>query len=135
MYHNGRHVWLIPVILRTSCQVDVQHFPFDRQNCFLRFVSWSYDSTKMVMGFDGRPSITEKFVNSSEWTLVGVRQAHEHVLYECCPHYFSTITFNVTLDRKPKYYLYHVVLPCCFQVSCSRSVNAVWSKKKVCSIE
>jgi len=40
---NGNVTWLSMVIFRSSCAIDVKYFPFDEQNCTMKFASWTYD--------------------------------------------------------------------------------------------
>ena len=42
--HDG-HVtlWPRPLILQSNCPIDVLYFPFDIQNCTLKFSSWAYN--------------------------------------------------------------------------------------------
>ena len=42
LYHNGRHTWNAPVILRIGCAIKVDEFPFDTQTCDVRFGSFTY---------------------------------------------------------------------------------------------
>lgn len=41
--HTGEVVWLSHGIFRSSCDIDVEYFPFDVQRCALKWASWTYD--------------------------------------------------------------------------------------------
>lgn len=43
MYHSGLIEWKPPAIYKSSCEIDVEYFPFDEQTCVLKFGSWTYD--------------------------------------------------------------------------------------------
>ncbi|VEL38799.1 unnamed protein product [Protopolystoma xenopodis] len=43
VYHNGTVRWVPPAIYKSSCQIDVEFFPFDIQACSMKFGSWSYN--------------------------------------------------------------------------------------------
>ena len=40
---TGDVVWLSHGIFRSSCDIDVEYFPFDEQKCLLKWASWTYD--------------------------------------------------------------------------------------------
>ena len=39
----GEVVWLSHGIFRSSCDIDVEFFPFDLQSCQMKWASWTYD--------------------------------------------------------------------------------------------
>ena len=43
LYYEGRVEWKPPAIYHSSCEMDVEYFPFDEQTCVMKFGSWTYD--------------------------------------------------------------------------------------------
>lgn len=41
IYWNGQIIWRIPTILKSSCKIDVEYFPFDIQSCYIKLSSWT----------------------------------------------------------------------------------------------
>ena len=48
LHHDGKVVWAPPAIFKSSCEIDVEFFPFDKQICFLKFGSWSHDGFQVI---------------------------------------------------------------------------------------
>ena len=42
LHYSGQVTWEPPAIFKSLCQIDVQWFPFDEQQCHLKFGSWTY---------------------------------------------------------------------------------------------
>lgn len=42
--YNGEVRYNFPTVLKSICRIQVIFFPFDLQNCDLRFGSWSYST-------------------------------------------------------------------------------------------
>ncbi len=43
LMHSGKVEWRPPAIYHSSCEMDVEYFPFDEQTCVMKFGSWTYD--------------------------------------------------------------------------------------------
>lgn len=55
--HTGEVVWLSHGIFRSSCDIDVEFFPFDEQRCVLKWASWTYDGYQVRSIFRGEISL------------------------------------------------------------------------------
>lgn len=56
--HTGVVQWVPPAIYKSSCRIDVKFFPFDTQECEMRFASWTYNAREVT--FDQYPEENEK---------------------------------------------------------------------------
>ena len=63
LHHDGKVVWNPPAIFKSSCEIDVEFFPFDQQTCFLKFGSWTFD------GFQVRTVPSCVLVSGEIWKI------------------------------------------------------------------
>lgn len=45
--HDGTILWKPPANYKSACTIDVTFFPFDQQNCSMKFGSWTYDGSQV----------------------------------------------------------------------------------------
>ena len=50
LHHDGKVLWEPPAIYKSSCTIDVEFFPFDEQECTMKFGSWTYDGFQVIGG-------------------------------------------------------------------------------------
>uniref|UniRef100_A0A914I1M8 Uncharacterized protein n=1 Tax=Globodera rostochiensis TaxID=31243 RepID=A0A914I1M8_GLORO len=98
-------------IFKSSCELDVRFYPFDFQNCLMKFASWSYDGTKIDI-FSGPSGDTSNYMVSTEWTLREVRATKNSVIYSCCSEPYPFIDVYLLLERKPLFFVIFSCLPC-----------------------
>lgn len=51
VFHTGEVNWNPPAIYKSSCEMDVEWFPFDKQSCLMKFGSWTYDGNEVDFTF------------------------------------------------------------------------------------
>ncbi|CAF0938376.1 unnamed protein product [Adineta ricciae] len=109
---EGIVTWLSTGIFRSSCSIDVRYFPFDEQNCTLKFASWTYDSARIDLSQKSPSGDLTNFMANSEWEIVGLHVKKNVVKYSCCPETFPDLTYTVQMRRRPLFYVFNMMLPC-----------------------
>ncbi|CAF1146456.1 unnamed protein product [Adineta ricciae] len=110
--HDGSVFWPIPTRLKSTCQIDVTYFPYDEQECKLKFGSWTYNGFQVSIAERDNAIELSNYVPNGEWDLLDTSYQVNIVRYPCCPEPFPDITFYVRIRRRILYYLYSVVFPC-----------------------
>ncbi len=108
---DGRVEWTIPLMIKSSCAVDVIYFPFDNQRCFVRFGSWIYDSEQLNVVKKLEEVDMSRFVTNSEFTIMDIQLQRDVMYYEIFSGKYPQITMHLHIKRLPLYYLYTVVAP------------------------
>nr|ALR88678.1 acetylcholine receptor neuronal subunit alpha 9/10-like 103 [Saccoglossus kowalevskii] len=111
--HNGWvSLWSRPTVLKSTCKIDVKYFPFDKQQCRLKFGSWTYNGEQINLNQHAvKPDLTN-LVPNEQWDLLYAITTRHSMRYECCPDTYHDVTFLVGLERKPLYYIYNLIMPC-----------------------
>lgn len=115
VYFNGTVKWIPPAIYRSSCEINMQDFPFDEQTCMFKFGSWTYDEYKVDLRLYGNRHDIDlrEYIRSSEWDILntsGIRHIRRYPFFDTDP--YPEIIFNLTMRRQSTFYIYLLVLPC-----------------------
>ncbi|XP_045689064.1 neuronal acetylcholine receptor subunit alpha-4 [Phyllostomus hastatus] len=117
LFHDGRVRWTPPAIYKSSCSIDVTFFPFDQQNCTMKFGSWTYDKAKIDLVSLHSHVDQRDFWESGEWVIVDAAGTYNTRKYECCAEVYPDITYAFVIRRLPLFYTVNLILPCLL-ISC-----------------
>ncbi|XP_029430193.1 neuronal acetylcholine receptor subunit beta-4 isoform X2 [Rhinatrema bivittatum] len=109
VHSNGSISWLPPAIYKSACKIEVKHFPFDQQNCTLKFRSWTYDHTEIDLVLPSKDAKLDDFTPSGEWDIVEL--PGRRTVNPLDPTYVD-ITYDFIIKRKPLFYTINLIIPC-----------------------
>jgi len=108
---SGDILWVPPYILTTTCKLDLTWFPFDEQECAIKFGSWAHNGWQLDIKVASESMDISSFVRNEEWDLSGAVGKRNEVLYECCPEPYLDITYTLHLVRKPTSHIQKILVP------------------------
>ena len=111
IYNDGYILWSRPGMIKSTCTFDLTSFPYDEQNCYLKFGSWSYHGDELNLDPGTPPIDISELQQNQEWDLVNFSYQKNTKYYTCCPEPYPDVTFNITLRRRPGYYNTNILLP------------------------
>lgn len=114
VYSDGTCSWVPLGLYISSCPIDITWFPFDDQNCTMKFGSWTYDGGKINLTARSDTINIDTYQLNGEWKLLEVPAYRHEVLYECCPDPYIDITFVIHIRRLSLYYSFNLIIPCAF---------------------
>uniref|UniRef100_A0A3B4G2W2 Neuronal acetylcholine receptor subunit beta-4-like n=1 Tax=Pundamilia nyererei TaxID=303518 RepID=A0A3B4G2W2_9CICH len=106
---NGSIEWLPPAIYKSACKIEVKHFPFDQQNCTLKFRSWTYDHTEIDLILKSEMASMDDFTPSGEWDILAL--PGRRTVNPLDPTYVD-LTYDFIIKRKPLFYTINLIIPC-----------------------
>ncbi|XP_067409519.1 neuronal acetylcholine receptor subunit alpha-6 [Emydura macquarii macquarii] len=112
--YDGMITWTPPAIFKSSCPMDITFFPFDHQNCSLKFGSWTYDKAKIDLLIVGSKVDMNELWENSEWEIVDASGYKHDIKYNCCEEIYTDITYSFYIRRLPMFYTINLIIPCLF---------------------
>uniref|UniRef100_A0A3P9ML49 Cholinergic receptor, nicotinic, beta 5a n=1 Tax=Oryzias latipes TaxID=8090 RepID=A0A3P9ML49_ORYLA len=107
--NTGDIFWLPPAIYKSACAIEVQNFPFDQQNCTLKFRSWTYDHTEVDLMLTSDFASRDDFTPSGEWDIVSLPGRKNEDPNDIT---YLDITYDFVIKRKPLFYTINLIIPC-----------------------
>ncbi|RXM28161.1 Neuronal acetylcholine receptor subunit alpha-2 [Acipenser ruthenus] len=108
---------LSPAIYKSSCSIDVTFFPFDQQNCKMKFGSWTYDKAKIDLERIEMNVDLKDYWESGEWAIINAVGTYNTKKYDCCHEIYPDITYFFIIRRLPLFYTINLIIPCLL-ISC-----------------
>ncbi|XP_065270258.1 neuronal acetylcholine receptor subunit alpha-4 [Emys orbicularis] len=112
LFYDGRIKWMPPAIYKSSCSIDVTFFPFDQQNCTMKFGSWTYDKAKIDLVSMHSHVDQLDYWESGEWVIIDAVGNYNIKKYECCAEIYPDITYFFIIRRLPLFYTINLIIPC-----------------------
>merc|ERR550519_1527896 len=110
---DGSMLYVPPGIFKSTCKVDITWFPFDDQDCDLKFGSWTYSGGKLDLVLQSEEGgDLSGFMPNGEWSMLGMPGKRNSVTYGCCPEPYVDITFTIHIRRRTLYYFFNLIVPC-----------------------
>ncbi|KAM9375543.1 neuronal acetylcholine receptor subunit alpha-3-like [Pholidichthys leucotaenia] len=109
---DGTITWVPPAIFKSSCPMDITYFPFDYQNCSMKFGSWTYDKAKIDLVLFGSKVNLKDFWESGEWEIIDAPGYKHDIKYNCCEEIYTDITYSFYIRRLPLFYTINLIIPC-----------------------
>ncbi|XP_011699499.1 PREDICTED: neuronal acetylcholine receptor subunit alpha-7-like [Wasmannia auropunctata] len=110
--HTGEVVWLSHGIFRSSCDINVEFFPFDEQRCALKWASWTYDGYQLELERQSEQGDVSNYQANGEFHLLDFTARRNVEYYSCCEEPYPDITYEIRLRRRPMFYVFNLILPC-----------------------
>merc|ERR1711936_19877 len=118
---NGKVNWNPPAIYKSYCGIDVEFFPFDEQECWMKFGSWTYDGFMLDLRHMNQLPTNDSigiamdlrdFYISTGWDILSVPAIRNEKYYPCCEEPYPDIVFSLKLRRKTLFYTVNLIIPC-----------------------
>uniref|UniRef100_H2SSZ3 Cholinergic receptor nicotinic beta 3 subunit a n=1 Tax=Takifugu rubripes TaxID=31033 RepID=H2SSZ3_TAKRU len=107
---DGTITWTPPASYKSACNMDVTFFPFDRQNCSMKFGSWTYDGNMVDLVLVDHYVDRKDFFDNGEWEILnatGVKGSRRDEVY-----WYPFVTYSFILKRLPLFYTLFLIIPC-----------------------
>lgn len=97
---KGAVVCIIPNRHDALCMPDLSKFPYDQQNCSLRYGSWVHRGEEVNFQLFKKSVTVDDYVPNGEWKLLKVETELFPGHYNCCPNStYPSVAFNFIIER------------------------------------
>ncbi len=110
--------WYPHKVFSSSCAIDVRHFPFDNQTCYLWYGSWTHTVKEMdvdlfVPGGLDLATFESVYKYACEWEIYNVT-AERMVMPPEGADQYAILQFTIRLKRKLMFSTYILTVPAIF---------------------
>ncbi|KAL6724136.1 hypothetical protein Aduo_019052 [Ancylostoma duodenale] len=110
---DGNVTWLFSALFRSSCPIRVRYYPFDDQECDLKFASWSHDLSEIDLGLNTDKGDLSSYMNNSEFDLLDMIAIKEVAKFPSNSRSkWPTIVIRIKMHRRPLFYVFNHIIPC-----------------------
>ncbi|KAL6724686.1 hypothetical protein Aduo_019551 [Ancylostoma duodenale] len=134
--HRGTVLWQPPSIYKSLCPINIEYFPYDSQECHLKFGGWSNDGQTLALeqipvNIHDKPEVRVDhtgaeflyleqglglsfYHESAEWDLLRATSSRYAQIYPgCCgQQFYIDIRYNIVIRRKAIFFTVMLTIPC-----------------------
>ncbi|CAJ0583181.1 unnamed protein product, partial [Mesorhabditis spiculigera] len=92
------------------CEMKVNDFPYDSQNCAVNIGPWNYRSNQVHI-IAGKPSNWEYYIGNSEWDLLNATAVVRTEEDTDVAFFYEEADFTITIKRRPQFYIWVLLIP------------------------
>ncbi|KAL4660658.1 neuronal acetylcholine receptor subunit alpha-5-like [Arapaima gigas] len=108
--YDGTVSWTPPANYKSTCAIDVTFFPFDQQNCTMKFGSWTYDGSQVDILLEDVHVDKRDYFDNGEWEIV--KATGSRGLRTDGSISYPFITYSFIVRRLPLFYTLFLIIPC-----------------------
>ncbi|TRY93880.1 hypothetical protein DNTS_023787 [Danionella cerebrum] len=108
--YDGTISWTPPANYKSACTIDVTFFPFDLQNCSMKFGSWTYDGSQVDILLEDMHVDKRDYFDNGEWEIVTATGSRG--LRRDGSFFYPSITYSFIIRRLPLFYTLFLIIPC-----------------------
>ncbi|XP_069104525.1 acetylcholine receptor subunit alpha-like [Argopecten irradians] len=104
---TGKVSWLTGKLVKSSCDVDITHYPTDTQTCSFIICPWGYPTSEVYLSVIANTIDLKYAKPNGEWAIISTSM-QQHTEYEPI---VSAIKIDLTIQRKSTYFVVSLLLP------------------------
>ncbi|KAK4467829.1 hypothetical protein MN116_008752 [Schistosoma mekongi] len=127
--NTGNIQWVPPGLFHSICDIEVNWFPFDSQNCIMKLGTWTYqgNTVDLKLQCDNQTDddiVTDQpchymndvdlstYLAHSEWALESASIKRNVQTYGGTDQTYIDVTIYVHMQRRALYYMFNIIIPC-----------------------
>ena len=99
--YDGNIIWYRQGTIKSLCNFNLKHYPFDNQNCQIKFGIWNNYENELQILENNEFLDLSNFYENDEWEMKSYNSINN----------LSNITLNFNFKRYSKFYQIHIILP------------------------
>ncbi|XP_019865617.2 neuronal acetylcholine receptor subunit alpha-5 [Aethina tumida] len=110
--YNGFVICVPSSHVDALCVADLTKYPFDTQNCTVRFGSWVHKGEELDIRYRKPILVLDDLVPNGEWELEKFNAYRNPGHYDCCPNStYPTVTLSLKINRLHGAHTASVIIP------------------------
>ncbi|KAH9494380.1 Acetylcholine receptor subunit beta-like 1 [Bulinus truncatus] len=111
---SGNVQFIPPAIYTSSCSIDVEYFPFDQQECDMKFGSWTFEGKTLNYSFtDGNNRMDlSDYMKNGAWDIIDCPGSISGTKNSITGEPKEIIIYKLVIRRKTLFYTVNLIIPC-----------------------